>query len=111
GVLLRINHDAVTEEFAGEAAMFPGDRSPIRTLCTTPDGSLWIGYAGAGLGRLKNGRFARITVEQGLYDDHVSQIIADDRGWLWFGADHGIFKIKQQELEAVADGQVARVRS
>lgn len=111
GVLLKINHDVVSEELAAEVAVLPGDVSPIRSLCTTPDGGLWIGYAGAGLGRFKRGSFARITPEQGLYDDHVSQIITDDRGWLWFGADHGIFKVKQQELDAVADGRATRVRS
>jgi signal transduction histidine kinase/ligand-binding sensor domain-containing protein len=111
GALLKINHDVLTEEIAAEAAVLAGDLSPIRSLCATADGSLWIGYAGAGLGRLKNGRFARITIEQGLFDDHISHIIADDRGWLWFGADHGIFKIKLQDLQAFADGHATRVRS
>jgi ligand-binding sensor domain-containing protein/signal transduction histidine kinase len=111
GGLLRIRQDVVTEELAAEVSVLPGDVSPVRSLCTTADGSLWIGYAGAGLGRLKNGRFARITAAQGLFDDHVSQIISDDQGWLWFGADHGIFKIKQAELDAVAEGKATRVRS
>jgi ligand-binding sensor domain-containing protein/signal transduction histidine kinase len=108
GTLLKISHDVVTDETTARKA---GDPMSIRCLYTTPDGSLWIGYAGSGLGRLKNGHFTRITTEQGLYDDYVSQIIADDRGWLWFGADHGIFKIRQRELEAVSEGKAARVRS
>ena len=104
GVLLRINHDVVSEELAAETTVLPGDRSPIRSLCATPDGSLWIGYAGAGLGRLKDGRFKLITQEEGLYDDHVSQIISDGLGWLWFGADHGIFKIREQEAGRLRGG-------
>jgi signal transduction histidine kinase/streptogramin lyase len=108
GMLLKINQDVVTDETPARKA---DDPMSIRALYTTPDGSVWIGYAGSGLGRLKNGHYARITTEQGLYDDYISQIIADDQGWLWFGADHGIFKIRLAELEAAAEGRTARVRS
>ena len=106
GILLKINHDVITDETAA-----CGEPSPIRCLYATPDGSLWIGYAGSGLGRLKDGHFTRITSKEGLYDDYISQIVADDRGWLWLGADHGIFKIRQEELKAMAEGRAARVRS
>jgi len=108
GTLLRINDDMVTDETAEIA----GDPTKaIRCLYTTPDDNLWIGYAGVGLGRFKDGKFTRITSEQGLYDDSISQIVADEHGWLWFGSDHGIFKVQESELEAVADGRATRVRS
>jgi signal transduction histidine kinase/ligand-binding sensor domain-containing protein len=107
GSLLRINHDAVTDETAHTI----GESISIRSLYATPDGSLWIGYAGSGLGRFKDGHFARLTVAQGLYDNYISQIVADGRGWLWFGSDQGIFKVREQELDAVADGKSQRVRS
>ena len=108
GALLKISHDIVTDETPIRKA---GDPMSIRCLYATPDGSLWIGYAGSGLGRLKNGHFIRITTEQGLYDDYISQIVADDQGWLWFGTEHGIFKIRQQELETMSEGKTTRVRS
>lgn len=83
----------------------------ILSLYATRDGALWIGYEGFGLGRLKDGKFSRVGTEQGLYDDHISQIIADDEGWFWFGCERGIFKVKGEELEAVLDGRVAQLRS
>jgi signal transduction histidine kinase/ligand-binding sensor domain-containing protein len=107
GKLLRVHNDVVTDRTPRTS----GEPMSIRSLYPTADGSLWIGYATAGLGRLQKGRFARITQEQGLYDDHISQIVADGRGWLWFGADRGIFKIPQQELDQAADGRVGRVRA
>ena len=107
GILMRFDG----ERFVDETAATTGDPQPIRCLYATPDGSLWIGYAGWGLGRLKNGRFTTITSRQGLHDDFVSQIIEDGRGWLWFGANRGIFKVRQAELNAVADGKAERVRS
>jgi signal transduction histidine kinase/ligand-binding sensor domain-containing protein len=106
GYLLRIHDDVVTDETASTGVMLS-----IRCLQTTPDGSLWIGYAGGGVGRLKDGHYIRVTSAQGVYDDHVSQIVADDRGWLWLGSDHGIFKIRQQQFDALAQKSINHVIS
>ena len=107
GALLRVSGDHVVDE--REHTTGPG--FSIRCLHATADGSLWIGYVGHGLGRYKKGHFARITSSQGLYDDVISQITDDGRGWLWFGCDHGIFKVRREELDAVAERRLARVRS
>ena len=84
---------------------------PIRCLWATPDGSVWIGYAGSGVGRLKDGRFACIGVEHGLQDDFISNIVADDQGWFWFGSNRGIFKVRQADLDNVAEGRAGQVHS
>jgi signal transduction histidine kinase/ligand-binding sensor domain-containing protein len=76
---------------------------PICCLCGTADGSLWIGSRGGGLVRFKDRRLSQIGVNQGLWDNYISQMIADNHGWIWFGANHGIFKIKQRELEQAMD--------
>ncbi len=83
----------------------------IRCLYPTPDGSLWIGYAGWGIGWLKDGHYARITAEQGLYDDYISQMVADDQGWLWCAGNQGIFEVPLDNLEQVARDPQTRVRS
>lgn len=106
GQLLRV----VGDELANETPHTADTGRAIRSLYATPDGALWIGYEGLGLGRLKNGLFARIGTEQGLPDNYLSQIIADEEGWLWFGSDHGIFKIRQPELEQVIEGRSSHVR-
>ena len=87
-----------------------GSTNSIRSLCTTPDGSVWIGYAGWGLARIKDGNLSRITSGRGLYDDYISQIVPDGNGWLWFGADHGIFKIREQELNRAVENPSTRVQ-
>lgn len=107
GLLLRIQNDLLTDE----TARVTGIPASIRSLAATPDGSLWIGYASWGVGRFEDGRYARITVTNGLFNDYISEILPDGRGWLWFGSDRGIFKVKQEELDAVADGQAAEVQS
>ena len=103
GTLLRVTGDQVIDE----SVRVSGQPWSIRSLAASPDGSLWIGYSGWGLGRLKDNRFTHLTTRDGLCDDQISQIVSDDRGWLWLGADHGIFKIRPQEFEDVAAGRAA----
>jgi signal transduction histidine kinase/ligand-binding sensor domain-containing protein len=85
--------------------------APIRCLYATPDGAIWIGYAGWGVGCLKDGRYTEINSTQGLFDDYVTHIVADDQGWLWFGANRGIFKARLKDFEDLAAGKNSRVRS
>ena len=107
-MLLRISGDQITD-VTEHAAVLP--RS-IRCMHVTPDGSIWIGGNGENcLVRLKNGGFARIPSSEGLYDWVISQIVDDGRGWLWFGSDHGLFKVRQRELDDVADGVATHVQS
>jgi len=107
GLLLRAGEEALMNET-------PRTLSPpesIRSLLATPDGSLWIGYAAHGLGRLRKSSFHRFGLEQGLPEEVVTKILPDDRGWLWCAGDRGIFRVKMDELEAVASGKLQRVRA
>ncbi len=107
GFLMKVHGNELLEETPGATNRLLS----IRCLLATPDGSLWIGYAGWGIGRLKDGKFTRITSEQGLYDDYVSQMVADDQGWLWCAGNRGIFQVQLEQLNHVADGQATRVHS
>ncbi|MEI9960793.1 MAG: two-component regulator propeller domain-containing protein [Limisphaerales bacterium] len=104
GLLVRVTGDTLVDE----TAKFP--RFSIRCLHATPDGSLWIGYAGFGAGRLRDGRITRFSTEQGLPNDYVSQILADGRGGIWFAGNQGIFQVREQEFDDVAAGRAARVQ-
>lgn len=83
----------------------------IRCLYAAADGSLWIGYAGWGIGWLKDGHYARISSEQGLYDDYISQIVDDGQGWLWCAGNRGIFEVPLEQLEMAARDPQFHVRS
>jgi signal transduction histidine kinase/ligand-binding sensor domain-containing protein len=106
GNLLRI-----TGETLSDVTPKPEEPSSIRCLYATPDGAVWIGYAGFGVGRVKAGHYGEISIEQGLHDNWISHILADGHGWLWFGGNRGIFKVRQQDLEGVAEKRATRVRS
>ncbi|HXJ72923.1 MAG TPA: triple tyrosine motif-containing protein, partial [Candidatus Dormibacteraeota bacterium] len=105
GLLVRIANGVVTDETPHTT----GAPLSIRCLRGTDDGSLWIGYADEGVGRLKDGRFFHLSVLQNFPDENVSQIVADGDGWLWFGGDHGIFKARQTELDRLIAGQAVDV--
>jgi len=108
GLLFRMEGDKAVDETEKTTNGYKS----IRCLFPGPDGSLWIGYAGAGLGRFKEGRYTRVTTSEGLFDNYISQVINDGHGWFWFGADRGIFKVRQDELEAAAENPIgARIRS
>jgi signal transduction histidine kinase len=82
----------------------------VRTLHTTPDGALWIGYAGWGLGHLIHGDYTQISKAEGLEEDHISQILSDDRGRLWLTGNQGLFEVSRADLLAVAAGRAGRAR-
>jgi signal transduction histidine kinase/ligand-binding sensor domain-containing protein len=107
GVLLRVHGDKVEDM----TMLLFGNTFSIRYLCATPDGSLWIGFAGWGLGRFKEDKFFKVSSAEGLFDDYISQIISDGKGFLWFGSNRGVFKISEQELNDLADGRATRVHS
>jgi len=90
-----------------------GDQRPfsIRSLHATPDGTLWIAHAGAGLGRWRNGGQTRVSIDQGLLDDHISQVLTDRRGSMWIASNRGLSQVSMEELEDVFAGRASRLRT
>jgi signal transduction histidine kinase/ligand-binding sensor domain-containing protein len=107
GQLLRVHG----EQVINETHRISTRPLSIRCLYATPDGAVWIGFAGWGLGRLKGDQYDRLTSEQGLNDDYVSQILADGRGWLWLAGNRGLFQVKIEDVMDVAENQSQHLRS
>jgi PAS domain S-box-containing protein len=61
----------------------------VRTIVEDGDGVLWIGTHGRGLVRLQNGRFTAWTTKEGLSNDVVESLFADEHG-LWVGTESGL---------------------
>jgi signal transduction histidine kinase/ligand-binding sensor domain-containing protein len=108
GRLLQVAGEVLTDQTTD---FLPPSHKGSRCLLLTRDGSLWIGSAGQGLGRLKNGRYFEFRSHHGLWDEYISQILPDDQGRLWIAGNRGIFQVARSELEAVAEGRAFRVRS
>ena len=108
GLFLQVVGDVLTDETVPRLG---GRHRGIRCLHVTGDGSLWIGYAGDGLGWLKNGKYFGFRGAQGLWDEYISQIQGDQNDRLWVAGNRGICQIARAELEGVAEGKAAHVRS
>jgi signal transduction histidine kinase/ligand-binding sensor domain-containing protein len=83
--------------------------STVRALKLDGDGTLWIGTYDSGLGRFKDGRFTRFTTRDGLFDNGVFQILEDDHGRFWMSCNRGIYRVRKQELNDLADGRATSV--
>jgi signal transduction histidine kinase/ligand-binding sensor domain-containing protein len=83
----------------------------VLSLYADPDGTLWIGTSGGGLSRLRDGRLTTYNTSNGLYDDLVLSIVDDSRGWLWMSSDKGVFRVRKEELNDVAEGKAKTIRS
>jgi len=74
-------------------------------------GSLWIGTNGAGLGRYRAGRFATVHPADGLWDGIVQTLLEDRSGRLWMTCNRGFSHVSMDELDAFAEGRLAKVTS
>jgi len=107
GSLFRVSGTMLIDE---TRALLP-EPHPIRTLLATPDKSLWIGFGGMGLGRLKDGQFSSCRSEHGLPDDYVTHILSDRQGRLWVAGNRGIFSFRSENWENVIAGRDTRLHS
>lgn len=63
----------------------------ITCIFEDSQGEIWIGTEGGGLNKyLGDGKFKRLTTDDGLYSNDVLGIIEDDKGLLWFSDFSGI---------------------
>lgn len=108
GRLFCANKDGGMDEKT--ALLYPA-RYSILALCITGDKSLWIGFAGHGLGRLKSGRFTRYRTEQGLHDNYISRILSDQSDRLWLAGNRGIVRVSPEDFDEVDAGRSSRIQS
>ena len=103
GMLVRVTGDVLKVETAISASL------SIRCLHAAKDGDLWIGYAGAGVGRFREGRITRFNTDQGLPNEYVSQILEDGRSGIWFAGNRGIFQVRERDFDSVTARAATRV--
>lgn len=83
----------------------PPRNTPVATITFDPDGTMWVGTEGAGLWRLRDGRWFAFTSKDGMFDDLVWRVLDDGLGNLWMSSNRGIWWVSRQQLESRAAGQ------
>ncbi|MBI4906882.1 MAG: response regulator [Acidobacteria bacterium] len=98
--LFLVEHGHARRVSAGDApwnlihAVYPGD-----------NGELWIGFDGAGLGRLRNGQLRRFGSEPDAADNYVYYIGEDYSGYFWVGLRKHLLRVSKTELNDYLDGK------
>ena len=95
---------ADTLQHRGRGVLTGGER--FWALHADGDGVIWIGTLGGGLLRFEQGKFTRYALGSGLPNEHVSQILEDQRGQLWLGMRGGIARVSKAELNKFARGEI-----
>lgn len=83
--LLRYQAGAITRLGEKQGLILPD----VRALVEAPDGTLWFGMMGGGLGRLQNGVVKQFRTTDGLSSDFVQCLHLDTNGALWIGTYGG----------------------
>jgi signal transduction histidine kinase/ligand-binding sensor domain-containing protein len=67
--------------------------SSVWSLCTSRDGSLWIGFSSGGISQLRNGHLKNYSHADGVPDGGILSIVEDGNGSIWAGGQYGLTKL------------------
>jgi signal transduction histidine kinase/ligand-binding sensor domain-containing protein len=78
----------------------------VRTIAEGPDGTVWFGMLGGGLGRLQAGRLTQYLRKDGLPSDYIQCLKFDAEGTLWIGTyGSGLARFKDGHFTKVTTGE------
>ena len=97
-----INH-VRGDSFLNDPAIAPLAQTKVWAIHEDSDGDLWFGTRDNGLYRLRAGRLAHFTAEDGLASNAIYQILEDSAGHFWMSGPNGVAMVNRRELDAEAD--------
>ncbi len=62
----------------------------VFSICVDMDNYVWAGTWGGGVGVYDGNKWKNITHKDGLSGNIVYAVIQDDKGYMWFGTNHGV---------------------
>jgi signal transduction histidine kinase/ligand-binding sensor domain-containing protein len=77
----------------------------VRALFRDPGGGVWVGTYGCGLLRLEGAELRRLTEDDGLLDNCVSNFQLDRRARLWMNTNAGAFCASLESLNRAVEGE------
>lgn len=88
----------------------------VKSVLEDPDGTLWVGCDGEGLGCIRSGKVVRYTTRNGLSSDYIKGLYRDKDGVLWIGTKGGgLDRLKDGRFSAIlpanglADATVSQI--
>ena len=80
-------------------------RGEVRDIVVDEEGTVWVATYGGGVGRMRGGQVARLTVQEGLPDNSVSRMIVDGRDRMWISTNRGLAIVDRGRMLAVTEGR------
>ncbi len=100
--LIRYQGGTVKHYGAKEGLILPD----VRAIAEAPDGTLWFGMMGGGLGRLRNGVVEQFRKGDGLSSDFVQCLHVDPGGTLWIGTyGGGLDRLQNNHFSTISANQ------
>lgn len=78
------------------------------SLALDDAGNVWA-TQNNGITRIRGTEAHTLTREHGLHVDFVYSLIPDAHGYMWADSNRGIFRMSQDDMNAVADGEMPRL--
>ncbi len=78
----------------------------VRAIVGAPDGTIWFGMLGGGLGRLQNGIIKQFLKTDGLPSDYVQCLKLDAAGTLWIGTyGSGLIRFRDGKFSKITTAE------
>jgi len=85
------------------AREFSISHADTRCLAEGPDGAIWVGLQGGGLGRFADGKWTQFRQTNGLAGDYVWSLLAESDGTVWIGTyGSGLCRFKAGRFSTVS---------
>jgi signal transduction histidine kinase/DNA-binding response OmpR family regulator len=110
--------DGVRFETLGPAEGLSG--GAVRSIRVDSRGTVWVGTEADGLNRVVRSagpagasrwRVHVFTMDHGLADNGIHEILEDDDGRLWMSSNRGIFWVPLEDFDALTEGRLRKVRA
>jgi signal transduction histidine kinase/ligand-binding sensor domain-containing protein len=102
-------------EYQTEFTLYPNvaglDHGVVRCMCSDSQGGLWMATTRDGLLLRQDGKFYRVTADQGVPAETIDGILEDNTHLMWFATQAGLYHVGTDELRACALGGTARVEA
>jgi ligand-binding sensor domain-containing protein/signal transduction histidine kinase len=94
------------DKFLVDPDIAPLAQMKVWTIHQDSDGGLWFGTRDSGLYRLRDGKLAHFTVEDGLASNAIYQILEDSENHFWMSGPNGISLLNRHDLDSQAGSPV-----